>query len=630
MKTMDGNTAATHVTCAMSDVVAICSTPPGFEFGDRVAESAAGGPANIFGQPLTVRHLECESGAVAAVCELLATGLLSSIVTDSRGLLLIIPDLYQTAGKLLPAVFHVAARSAAGSARSIFGDHQDVMAVRQTGLALLASASVQEVMDLGLVGHLAAIESSIPFLHFFDGFRTSREIQKIEIIDYADMRRLVDREAAENFRLRGAKPSQTGLRGAAQSPDSYFQGHEAANPYFRKVPTIVNECMKKVGRLTGRNYRLFDYVGHPKAEKMIVAMASSCETIEEVINHMVANGQRVGLVKVRLYRPFSPGHLFAVVPASARRLAVLDRTRENGSLGGPLYQDVCTSFMEFGKVPKIVGGRYGLGPREFNPPMVKAVFDNLDASVPVNHFTVGLDDHLPRTSLAIDQRFDPAPGETMCCKFWGLDPNETAAAHNGAIKIVADHTALYVQGCFTYDSHQSRALAVCSLRFGKTPIRASYQAAAADYIACHDPACVDTDDVLAGINIGGTFVLNSSWSLKDMDVKLPARMRRTIARKNLKFCKVDAAGIASGLGLGGQINFIMQAAFFKLANIIPVIDAVSLLKTEIKNMLGRQGEKMVRLNCAAVDQALENLREIRYPPAWACAADVSMSANDAP
>ena len=623
MKTMDGNTAAAHVAYAMSEVVAICPTPPAFEFGDLVDEWAAGGRANIFGQDHTVRHLQAEAGVAASF-----DGSLTSTFTDSRGLLLLIPDLYQVAGKLLPAVFHVAARSVAGPARSIFGDHQDVMAVRQTGFALLASASVQEVMDLGLVGHLAAIECSIPFLHFFDGFRTSREIQKIEVIDYADMSRLVDREAVESFRLRAANPAQAALGGAAQSPDSYFQSREAANPYYRKVPRIVNECMKKVGRLTGRNYRLFDYVGHPKADKIIVAMASSCETIEEVVNYMVVGGQRVGLVKVRLYRPFSPCHLFAAVPASVKRMAVLDRTRENGSLGGPLYRDVCTSFMEFGKMPKIVGGRYGLSPREFNPPMVKAVFDNLDVSVPANHFTVGLDDHLPYTSLAIDQRFDPAPGETLRCKFWGLGPNETAAAHNGAIKIVADHTALYVQGCFTYDSHQSGELAVCSLRFGKTPIRSTYQAAAADYIACHDPACVDTDDVLAGINTGGTFVLNSCWSLKDMEVKLPTRMRRTIASKNLKFCNIDAAGIASGLGLEGQINFIMQTAFFKLANVIPLKEAVSLLKTEIKSMLGSQGEKMVRLNCAAVDQALENLREIRYPPAWACAADVSVSVGD--
>ena len=377
-ETIDGNSAAAHVAYAMSDVATIYPITPSSGIGEMCDEWAAGGRENIFEQTLLVRQLQSEAGAAASVHGALAAGSLTTTFTASQGLLLMIPNMYKIAGELLPAVFHVTARSVAGHALSIFGDHQDVMAVRQTGFALLASASVQEVMDLGLVAHLAAIESSIPFLHFFDGFRTSHEIQKIEVIDYADMANLVNWDAVEKFRLRGVNPERPQLRGTAQNPDIYFQGREAANLYYQKVPKIVSECMKKVGKLTGRNYRLFDYVGHPKAEKIIISMASSCETIEEVVNYMVASGEKVGLVKVRLYRPFSSYHLFATVPASVKRIAVLDRTKESGSLGDPLYLDVCTTFMEFGEMPKIVGGRYGLSSKEFNPSMVKAIFDNLE------------------------------------------------------------------------------------------------------------------------------------------------------------------------------------------------------------------------------------------------------------
>jgi len=630
MKTIDGNTAAAYVAYAMSDVAAIYPITPSSGIGEMCDEWAAKGRESIFGQTLLVRQLQSEAGAAAAVHGSLAGGALTSTFTASQGLLLMIPNMYKIAGELLPAVFHVTARSVAGHALSIFGDHQDVMAVRQTGFTLLSSASVQEVMDLGVVAHLAAIESSIPVLHFFDGFRTSHEIQKIEMIDYGDMASLVNWDAVEKIRRRSANPERPELRGTAQNPDIYFQGREAANPYYLKVPRIVSECMKKVGKLTGRNYRLFDYVGHPKAEKVIIAMASSCETIEEVVNYMVAKGERVGLVKVRLYRPFSSYHLFAAVPASVKRIAVLDRTKESGAIGDPLYLDVCTSFMEFGEMPKIVGGRYGLSSKEFNPSMVKAIFDNLDLPVPRNHFTVGIDDDLTHTSLEINERFDSAPKDIIRCKFWGLGSDGTVGANKSAIKIIGDHTDMYAQGYFAYDSKKSGGLTISHLRFGKSPIHSTYQIASADYIACHNPTYVDTYDVLEGIKDGGTFVLNSNWSLKDMETKLPASLLRTVAHKKLKFYNIDAVRIASEVGLGGRINMIMQTAFFKLANVIPVEQAVSLLKTQIQNMFGKQGEKIVQMNCAAVDKTLENVIEIKYPSSWGAAEDKPVPVKDEP
>jgi pyruvate-ferredoxin/flavodoxin oxidoreductase len=409
IKTIDGNTAAAHVAYAMSDVAAIYPITPSSGIGKMCDEWAANGRENIFGQTLLVRRLQSEAGAAASVHDSLAAGSLTSTFTASQGLLLMIPNMYRIVGELLPAVFHVTARSVAGYAFSDFGDHQDVMAVRQTGFALLASASGQEVMDLGLVAHLAAIEGSIPFLHFFDGFAASDGIQKVEVIDYADMAHLVNRDAVEKFRLRGANPESRELRGTAQTTEIYYQGREESTPYYVKIPKIVSQCMKKIGKLTGRTYRLFDYVGHPKAEKIIIAMASSCETIEETVNQMVASGEKVGAVKVRLYRPFSSYHFYAAVPASAKVIAVLDRTKESGTLGEPLYLDVCTAFMEFGEMPKIVGGRYGLSAREFNSSMVKAIFDNLDSQVPKNHFTVGIYDDMTHTSLKAKKSLGAAP-----------------------------------------------------------------------------------------------------------------------------------------------------------------------------------------------------------------------------
>lgn len=630
MKTIDGNTAAAHVAYAMSEVAAIYPITPSSPIGEICDEWAANGRKNVFGQRLLVRQLQSEAGAAAAVHGSLAAGALTSTYTASQGLLLMVPNMYKMSGELLPGVLHVTARAIAAHALSIFGDHQDVMAVRQTGFGLLASASVQETMDLGLVAHLAAIESSVPFLHFFDGFRTSHEIQKIELIDYDDMGKLINMEALENFRARAVNPEAPELRGTAQNPDIYFQGREAVNVYYEEVPDVVADYMKKVSALTGRKYNLFDYVGDPNADRVIISMGSSCETIEEVVNHLNARGESVGLVKVRLFRPFSAKHLLSVIPATAARITVLDRTKEPGSLGDPLYQDVCTAFMEQGEMPSIVNGRYGLGSKEFNPSMVKAVFDNMNGMAPKNHFTVGIDDDVTHTSLEVETGFDVAPEGTVQCKFWGLGADGTVGANKSAIKIIGDNTDMYAQAYFAYDSKKSGGVTISHLRFGKTPIKSTYLIDSADYIACHNPSYVNTYDVLEGIKDGGTFMLNSPWSLADMEDHLPAAMRRTIARKKLKFYNIDAVKIAGEVGLGGRINMIMQTAFFKAANVIPVDEAIAYLKDQIEKLFSKKGDKIVNMNNEAVDKSLDHLVEIAYPDSWADAGMVAAAVSDEP
>ena len=630
MKTIDGNTAAAHVAYALSDVATIYPITPSSPIGEIADEWAATGRRNIFDQTMTVRQLQSEAGAAAAVHGSLAAGALTTTFTASQGLLLMIPNMFKMSGELLPAVLHVTARAVAAHALSIFGDHQDVMAVRQTGFALLASASVQEVMDLGLVAHLSAIETSVPFLHFFDGFRTSHEIQKIEMIDYEDMAKLVNMEAVAAFRARGANPERPELRGTAQNPDIYFQGREACNPYYLKVPGAVSDYMKKVGELTGRAYQLFDYVGHPQAENIIVSMGSSCETIEEVVNHLGKSGDKVGLVKVRLYRPFSVPHLLAAMPETAARITVLDRTKEPGSPGEPLYLDICTAYMESRKTPLILNGRYGLGSKEFTPSMAKAVFDNMKSEHPKNHFTVGIVDDVTHTSLPVETGFSVTPAGTVECKFWGLGADGTVGANKSAIKIIGNKTDMYAQAYFAYDSKKSGGITISHLRFGKTPIQSTYLIDSADYIACHKANYVDIYNVLEGIKDGGTFVLNSGWSAEEMNDRLPAEMRRTIAEKKLHFYNIDAVKIASEAGLGGRINMIMQTAFFKLANVIPVDDAIGFLKDEIVKMFGNKGENIVKMNHDAVDHTLNNLVKIDYPESWSNAGETAVDEKDEP
>jgi pyruvate-ferredoxin/flavodoxin oxidoreductase len=630
MQTVDGNTAAAHVAYALSDTAAIYPITPSSPIGEICDEWAANGRKNIFGQTVLIRQMQSEAGAAAAVHGSLASGALTSSYTASQGLLLMIPNMYKMSGELLPGVLHVTARAVAAHALSIFGDHQDVMAVRQTGFGMLVSSSVQEVMDLGLVSHLAAIESSIPFLHFFDGFRTSHEIQKIEMIDYEDMAKLVNYDALARFRARGTNPERPELRGTAQNPDIYFQGREAANPYYLKVPGIVEQYMRRVGDLTGRRYRLFDYVGAPDAEQVIISMGSSCETIEEVVNYQCARGQKVGLVKVRLFRPFSAQHLIAAIPGSARIITVLDRTKEPGAPGDPLYLDVCTALMENGRAPKMLNGRYGLGSKEFTPSMVQAVYDNMTAAAPRNHFTVGIIDDVTHNSLEVKEGLDVSTPGTVQCKFWGLGADGTVGANKSAIKIIGDNTPMYAQAYFAYDSKKSGGVTISHLRFGKTPIQSTYLIDAADYIACHNPAYVNIYNVLEGIKTGGTFMLNSPWSVEEMEHRLPAAMRRTIAQKKLKFYNIDAVRIATEVGLGGRINMIMQTAFFNVSGVLPVDQALDFLKKEIKKTFGRKGDRIVKMNVDGVDRTLANLLEVKVPASWAEAGESAGSPAQVP
>ncbi len=616
MKTIDGNTAAAHVAYAMSDVAAIYPITPSTPMGEIADEWAADGRKNIFGQTLLVRQMQSEAGAAGAVHGALAAGSLTTTFTASQGLLLMIPNMYKISGELLPGVFHVTARALAAHALSIFGDHADVMSVRQAGFVMLCSNSVQEVMDLALVSHLSAIEGRVPFLHFFDGFRTSHEIQKIELIDYADMAKLTNFEAIEAFRSRAMNPEHPHIRGTAQNPDIYFQGREAANSFYQQIPAVISKYMKKVGDLTGRRYRLFDYVGDPQAERVIISMGSSCEAIEEVVNHMNDDGERVGLVKVRLYRPFCISAFLETLPASCDRITVLDRTKEPGAIGDPLYMDVCTAFMERGEAPVITGGRYGLGSKEFTPAMVKAVYKNMNAAGPKNHFTVGIVDDVTHTSLDVEELIDTTPKGTVQCKFWGLGSDGTVGANKTAIKIIGDNTPMFAQGYFAYDSKKSGGITVSHLRFGNEPIQSTYLVNTADFVACHKANYVQIYDVLEGIKPGGTFLLNSNWSSEEMETMLPARMRRFIAENKLKFYNLDAVKIADAVGLGGRINMIMQTAFFKLANVLPVEEALLLLKGEIKKVYGNKGEKIIQMNMDAVDQTLANLDEIKYPESW--------------
>ncbi len=617
MMTIDGNTAAAHVAYAFSDVAAIYPITPSSPMGEIADSWAAHGRKNLFGQPLKVTEMQAEAGAAGAVHGSLVAGAFTTTFTASQGLLLMIPNMYKIAGELLPTVFHVSARAVAAHALSIFGDHSDVMATRQTGFALLASASVQEVLDLALVAHLATLKAKVPFLHFFDGFRTSHEIQKVDVIPYEEMAKLMPWSEVEAFRRRAMNPEHPHLRGSAQNPDIYFQAKEAANRYYLATPDIVAETMRAVSKLIGREYHLFDYVGAPDADRVVILMGSSCDVTEETVNYLVSRGEKVGAIKVRLYRPWSPQHLLSALPPSVKRIAVLDRTKEPGALGEPLYEDVATTFKEAGKEMLIVGGRYGLGSKDFTPAMVQAVFENLAQDAPKNHFTVGIEDDITHTSLPVKEEIDVAPAGTIQCKFWGLGSDGTVGANKSAIKIVGDNTDLYAQGYFAYDAKKSGGITMSHLRFGKSRIQSPYLIKNADYIACHNPAFVHKYDLLAGIKDGGTFVLNCPWTGEELDRNLPASLKRTIAQKHLRFYTIDAVKIASEVGLGGRINMIMQTVFFKLAGVLPVDEAIVKLKEAINKTYGRKGENVVQMNYAAVDAALDNLIEVKVPASWA-------------
>jgi len=616
-KTLEGNEIAAYVAYAMSEVAAIYPITPSSTIGEYCSDWAAHDRKNIFGQPLEIMEMQSEAGAAATVHGALAAGALSTTFTASQGLLLMIPDMYKIAGELMPAVFHVAARSVAGHALCIFGDHSDINAVRQTGFSLLASASPQEVMDIGLVAHLASIKASLPFVHCFDGFRTSMVIQKVELISYTDMAKLVDWYAIDRFRERAMNPEHPQMRGTSQISDIFFQNREACSPYFAKLPSIVEDEMKKVSNLTGRSYHLFDYVGHPEAEKIIVSMGSSCDVIEGTIDYLNARGAKLGLIKVRLYLPFSRQHFFKALPRSVKKIAVLDRVKTPLTIGEPLYQDVSTAINELGGGQLVVGGRYGLGSKDFTPAMVKAVYDNLDQWEPKRSFTVGIDDDVSHSSLEVGEEFSASPEGTTSCKFWGIGSDGTVGANKEAIKIIGENTDLFTQAYFAYDAKKSGGVTVSHVRFSSNRILSHYLIKHADFIACHVPAYVHQFDLLDGIVDSGIFLLNSPWTVEEMEKEIPANLRRIIAQKHLRFYNIDAVGIAEKVGLGGRINMIMQAAFFKIANVIPPEEAIDFLKDAIKKTYGKKGHKIVDMNVSAVDQVLDAIQVIDVPASWA-------------
>ncbi len=616
-KTVDGNTAVSHIAYAFSDVAAIYPITPSSPMAEVADEWSAVGRKNLFGQEVKIAEMQSEAGAAGAVHGSLVAGALTTTFTASQGLLLMIPNMYKIAGEQLPAVFHVSARALAYHALSIFGDHSDVMACRQTGFAMLASNSVQEAQDMALVAHLATLKASVPFLHFFDGFRTSHEIQKIEDIDYADIAKIVDWDAVKAFRDRALNPEHPHQKGTAQNPDIYFQGREAANKLYLATPAIVEEAMKDVEKITGRSYHLFDYVGAPDAERVVIAMGSGCDALEETVDYLVANGEKVGLVKVHLYRPFSMDHFLAAIPATCKSIAVLDRTKESGSLGEPLYEDVCTALREAGKNDiKVVGGRYGLGSKEFNPTMVKAVYDNLTKDAPKNHFTVGIVDDVTGTSLELGEKLDVAPKGTVSCMFYGLGSDGTVGANKNSIKIIGDHTDKYAQAYFSYDTKKSGGITVSHLRFGDTPIKSTYLIDSADFIACHNPAYVTKYDMVSALKVGGVFLLNCPWSAEQLETELPASMKKLLAQKKARFYTIDAIALAASVGMGNRINTTMQAAFFKLADIIPYEKADEYMKAYAKKSYGKKGDAVVQMNYAAIDVAISGLKEVKVPEEW--------------
>ena len=621
--TIDGNTAASHVAYAFSEVAAIYPITPSSPMAESADEWATQGRLNMWGQKLRIAEMQSEGGAAGAVHGSLSAGALTTTYTASQGLLLMIPNMYKISGELLPMVMHVSARAIAAHSLNIFGDHQDVMACRQTGFAMIAGCSVQEVMDLALVAHLSTLRARVPFINFFDGFRTSHEVSKIDVISYEEMKAIFDKKGLDKdvaaFRARALNPEHPVQRGTAQNGDTYFQNRETANSYYLAAPAIVQEMMDEVSALTGRSYHLFDYVGAPDAEEVIVIMGSGAETVEESINKLNAQGKKYGLIKVRLYRPFVTDAFVAAIPKSCKKIAVLDRTKEPGSLGEPLYLDVCTALLEKGmKGITVVGGRYGLGSKEFNPSMVLSVYKNLEQKTPKNHFTVGIYEDVTNTSLDFSEKFDAAPAGSTSCKFYGLGSDGTVGANKNSIKIIGDHTDMYAQAYFFYDSKKSGGITVSHLRFGKTPIQSEYLIDAADFIACHNPSYVIRYDMVSDLKDGGSFLLNAPWTtVEELEVNLPAKVKNMLAKKHAKLYVIDAISVAGKLGLGGRTNTILQSAFFLInEQIMPYTEAVDLMKKMAYKSFARKGDAVVQMNYAAIDSAKEHLVKIDIPASW--------------
>ncbi|MFA5562175.1 MAG: pyruvate:ferredoxin (flavodoxin) oxidoreductase [Eubacteriales bacterium] len=620
---MDGNTAAAHVSYAFTEVAAIYPITPSSPMAE-VTDSwaAAEGRKNIFGDKVKVVEMQSEAGAAGTVHGSLAAGALTTTYTASQGLLLMIPNMYKMAGELLPSVIHVSARTVATHALNIFGDHSDVYACRQTGYAMLAETNAQEIMDLGAVAHLAAIKGRVPFLNFFDGFRTSHEIQKVKAWDYKDLAEMVDMDAVATFRARSLNPESPVLRGSAQNGDIFFQNREAGNVYYNALPAIVEDYMKQINEKIGTDYRLFNYYGAPDAERVIIAMGSICDVAEEVIDYMTAQGEKVGLVKVRLYRPFVTERLLEAIPATAKKIAVLDRTKEPGALGEPLYMDVLTALAQGGRQAKVVGGRYGLGSKDTPPSSIFAVYENLAQQAPKHNFTIGIVDDVTGHSLVEKPAPDTSPKGTVACKFWGLGGDGTVGANKNSIKIIGDHTDKYIQAYFQYDSKKTGGITISHLRFGDSPIRSVYYVTKAGFVACHTPSYMQKGyKIVQDIKPGGTFLLNCQWSDAELNEALPAETKRYIAQNKIKFYTVNAIDKAIELGMGKHTNTILQAAFFALADIIPIEEAIGYMKAAAKKSYLKKGEDVVKRNYDAIDAGVTALHRVEVPTDWANATE---------
>ena len=624
MRTMDGNEAAAYIAYAFTEIAAIYPITPSSPMAEVTDVWSAKGKLNLFGQPVRLVEMQSEHGAAGAMHGALEAGGLATSYTASQGLMLMIPAMYRMAGQLLPGVLHVSARTVGTHAFSIFGDHSDVMNCRQTGFGMICSGSVQEIMDLAAIPHLAAIESRVPFLHFFDGFRTSHEVQKIEVMPYAALGKLLNRKALDAFRKNSLNPERPVQRSTVQNPDVFFQAREASNRYYDALPGIVENCMKRISALTGREYGLFGYYGSPEARHVVVAMGSVSGTAMEVVDSLVASGEEVGFLQVRLFRPFSVSHFIKALPATVRTMTVLDRTKEPGSVGDPLYLDVCAALREAGNGATVLAGRYGLSSKDVPPAQIKAVFDNMRKKSPKSHFTVGIVDDVTHRSLPPGKPFSVTDEGVISCKFWGLGSDGTVGANKNSIKILGDSTDLYAQAYFEYDTKKSGGVTRSHLRFGPKPIRSAYLVSQADFVACHQPAYVEKYDMVSELKPGGVFLLNCPWKGAELETHLPPAMKKTIAERKVRFYTIDATAIADEIGLGNRINSVLQAAFFKLSRVLPIEQAVGLMHGAIDKTYRAKGRKICAMNRAAVDRGVAELCEVAVPAAWKQAREAAV------
>ena len=616
MKTMDGNEAAAYVAYAFTEVSTIYPITPSSPMADHVDDWAAHGRKNLFGQPVQLVEMQSEAGACGAMHGALETGSLATTFTASQGLMLMIPPMFRIAGSMLPGVMHVSARTVGTHSISIFGDQSDVMACRQTGFAQLASSSVQECMDMAAVAHLSAIKGSIPFQHFFDGFRTSHELQKIEVLDYEDLGKLLDWDAVKRFKDHALNSEHPTIRSTLQNPDTFFQSREACNTAYNALPAIVQEKMDAINALTGRNYKLFNYYGAPDAERVVIAMGSVCETMMEVVDYLTAKGEKVGMVQVHLYRPFSACHLLGAIPETVKTITVLDRTKEPGSAGEPLFEDVCTAFSESDRKVKILGGRYGLSSKDTIPAHVKAVYDNMSGEQK-NHFTVGINDDVTFTSLPVGENIVTSGKSIISCKFWGLGSDGTVGANKNSCKIIGDNTDQYVQAYFQYDAKKSGGLTRSHLRFGHEPIRSTYYVTMADFVACHKQSYMQSYDIVSEVKPGGIFLLNTRWKGEALARNLPNRAKRLLAERGVQFYTIDATDIAAEIGLGNRTSTVLQAAFFKLSGVLPIDEAEKYMKAAAVKTFSKKGEKIVNMNLTAIERGLTDAVKIDIPAEWA-------------